>query len=206
MDMTNEARPCMMKALPGVRAASALLLGAAGFFVSGQARALVNVGAEAGLVKRTADSPNNLKLGVGYGVHGELDLLPLIKVGPYLLHYELSGADDVVGVPDAVFTVLGLRARLMLPVPGPVKPYAYVGAGYTWVNYNYPVIDTRSGRFIEIPIGVGAAYEPLPLLQISLDVAYRPAASFGGAAYESPLAISHPASGYSVLLGAAVNL
>lgn len=189
-----------------VRAASALLVACAALFASSEAHALVNVGAEAGLVKRTADSPNNLKLGVGYGVHAELDLLPLLKIGPYLLHYELSGADESAVAADAAFTALGLRARLMLPVPGSIKPYAYVGAGYTWVTYTYPVIDDRAGRFIEIPIGIGAAYEPLPLLQISLDVAYRPATSFGGTAYDSTPSITHPGTGYSALLGVAVNL
>jgi opacity protein-like surface antigen len=203
---TNEHTSCKMsKDFALVRAASALLVASAALFASSEAHALVNVGAEAGLVKRTADSPNNLKLGVGYGVHAELDLLPLLKIGPYLLHYELSGADDLVGSPDAAFTALGLRARLMLPVPGSIKPYAYVGAGYTWVTYTYPVIDDRAGRFVEIPIGVGAAFEPLPLLQISLDVAYRPATSFGGVAYSTP-SITHPGTGYSALLGVAVNL
>src|SRR5947207_14959773 len=79
------------------------------------AEAMINVGAEGGLVKRTADPPGNLKLGLGYGVHGELDLIPLLKVGPYYLHYELSAADDtVLGSANAAFNVIGLRARFML--------------------------------------------------------------------------------------------
>jgi len=134
------------------------------------------------------------------------------------MHYELSSADEgarAAGVQfdssiagaGAVFNTLGLRARVMLPVPGSFKPYAYIGAGYTWVGYTYkfPSAGDQTGRFIEIPIGVGAAYEVLPLLQLSLDVAYRPGSSFGGAAYDNGL-ISKPSSGYSVLLGAAVNL
>ena len=206
MPTNKQSRGKVSKDLAFVRAASAMMVASAALFASSEAHALVNVGAEAGLVKRTADSPNNLKLGVGYGVHAELDLIPLLKVGPYLLHYELAGADESPLSADAAFTALGLRARLMLPVPGSIKPYAYIGAGYTWVNYTYPVIDDRPGRFIEIPIGVGAAYEPLPLLQISLDAAYRPATSFGGTAYEPTSPITHPGTGYSVLLGVAVNL
>ena len=171
---------------------------------SHRADAFVNVGAEAGIIKRSANSPNNLKLGFGYGLHGEVDLLPLLKIGPYYLHYELPSDDrPLPGARDAAFNTLGLRARVMLPVPGNYKPYAFAGLGYTWVNYSTPT--DALGHFWEVPIGVGVAYEVIPLLQISLDVAYRPGMSFGGTAFDSAN-ISHPTSGYSVLLGAAINL
>jgi hypothetical protein len=161
------------------------------------ADAFINVGVEVGGFKRSADAPSNLKLGVGYGLHAELGLLPLITAGPYYVHYELS-ADNPLG-SDAIFNTLGLRARLMLPIPGSYKPYAYVGAGYAWVGYG-----SLSGRFIEIPIGVGIAFEPLPLLQFSLDAAYRPGTSFGGDAFDR--GVRTPDSGYSVTLGVALDL
>ncbi len=169
------------------------------------ARAFINVGAEGGIVKRTADAPNNLKAGIGYGLHGELDMVPLIKVGPYYLHYELSSADAVPGAADAVFNTLGLRARLMLPIPGSYKPYAFAGIGYTAVNYS-PGLGDRKGRFFETPLGAGLAYEVLPIFQLSLDAAYRPAFGFGGDAFDGTPPATQPTSGWSVMLGASLSL
>jgi hypothetical protein len=171
-----------------------------------RAEALINAGAEGGIVKRSADSPSNLKLGLGYGVHGEVDLIPLIKLGPYYMHYELTAADrPSPGAADAVFNTLGLRARVTLPIPGSYKPYAYAGAGYTWVNYS-PAVGDRSGHFFELPIGVGIAYEVIAIFQLSLDAAYRPGVAFGGDAFSGIGAANHPSGGWSLLLGAALSL
>jgi opacity protein-like surface antigen len=186
-----------------LRIAAALLFAASVFATARTSSAFVNAGAEAGIVKRSAASPNNLKLGVGYGVHADLDLLPLISVGPYYLHYELSSADrPAPGAADAAFNVLGLRGRLTLPIPGSWKPYGLIGIGYTWANYS-PAIGDRAGHFFEIPVGAGLAYEVIEIFQLSLDVAYRPGVSFGGQAYET---IDKPASGWSVMLGAMIDL
>jgi hypothetical protein len=148
-----------------------------------------------------------LDVGFGIGVHGELSLIPLINVGPYYLHYELSSADrPALGAADAVFNALGLRARSILPVPGSFKPYGYVGIGYVWASYS-PALGNRTGHLIEIPIGVGVAFEKiLELFQITADVAYRPAFGFGGDAFNGIGAANHPTSGWSVLLGAAIAL
>jgi hypothetical protein len=178
--------------------------------VAKRADATINVGAEAGLVKRTADWPDNLKLGVGLGLHGELDLIPLLKIGPYYLHYQLSASDDSPFPYDAVFNTLGLRARLVVPIPGSYKPYAYAGAGYSWVSFNPTgpaavVLPTSSGHFIETPLGVGIAYTVIEIFQLSLDAAYRPGFSFGGDAYDRP-GVEQLKSGWSLLLGAALSL
>jgi len=169
-----------------------------------RAQAFVNAGVDVGLFKRSADPPNNLKPDVGYGLHGELDLLPLLKVGPYYLHYELSADDrSLPGAADATFNILGLRARLMLPLPVSFKPYLYAGAGYSWVNYKLFTGDL-GGTFLELPIGGGIAFQALPLLQLSIDAAYRPATSFGGDAYNA--SVTKPTSGYSVTLGISLDL
>jgi hypothetical protein len=137
-------------------------------------------------------------------------MLPLLKLGPYYLHYELGSADKpAVGAADAAFNVLGLRARFMLPIPGSYKPYAYAGLGYTWVNYTLVTpspgqAEGVGGHFFETPLGVGIAYEVVEIFQLSLDAAYRPAFGFGGDAYGT--GSSGPSSGWSVLLGAALNL
>jgi len=195
------------------RIVSYLVFALALLFVPKRAEALINVGAEGGLVKRTADSPNNLKLGLGYGAHGEVDLLPLIKFGPYYLHYELSSADSpALGSADAVFNTLGLRARLMLPIPGSYKPYAFAGVGYAWASYTLSfgsfTSPAASGHFFETPLGAGIAYEVVEIFQLSLDAAYRPAFGFGGDAFNSAFngGVTHPTSGWSLMLGAALNL
>jgi hypothetical protein len=190
---------------PVVRVVCPLLLALAVLAIPKRAHALINAGAEAGVIKRSADSPNNLKLGLGYGVHGELDLIPLLKLGPYYLHYELASADTgQPGASDAVFNTLGLRARFMLPIPGSYKPYAYVGAGYTWAAYS-PLSGDKDGHFFETPIGVGVAYEVVEIFQLSVDAAYRPGTGFGGTAFDAGN-ITHPTSGWSIMLGAALNL
>src|SRR6185295_1803460 len=143
-------------------------------FAPSSVQAMINVGAEGGNVKRSADPPQNFKVGLGYGVHGELDMLPLLKVGPYYLHYELGSADKLaLGSADGAFNVLGLRARFTLPIPGSYKPYAFAGAGYTWVNYTFTNTasgqESAAGHFFETPIGVGIAYEVVEIFQLSLD-------------------------------------
>jgi hypothetical protein len=195
--ISNSVRRLARLAVP---AATALGL----VFLSRRADAFINAGAEVGLFKRSASPPSNLQLGLGYGFHGEIGLLPFITVGPYYLHYQLS-ADDrpLVLAADANFNVLGLRARLTLPLPIGFKPYAYVGAGYTWVDYALPLGD-RGGHFVEIPIGIGLAYSIVPLIQGSLEFAYRPGSAFGGEAFD--LGVSKPDSGFSVLLGIALDL
>jgi hypothetical protein len=165
------------------------------------AHALLNAGAEVGLANRT-----DLKLGVAFGVHGELSLLPLLLIGPYYLHYDLSGDDTLIGTPKASFNELGLRARLMLPIPGSdIHPYGYVGFGNTWVSTSLAGISGASGHFLDTPIGAGLAFSVLPMFQVSIEGAYRPGFSFGGDAFSGDNA-SKPTSGWSALLGAAIDL
>jgi opacity protein-like surface antigen len=197
----------MRKAIVG----SCIVVALAFLLAPKRANAMINFGAEGGIVKRSADSPNNLKVGLGYGAHGEIDLFPLLKLGPYYLHYELGSADKpAIGAADAAFNVLGLRARLTLPIPGSIKPYAFAGAGYTWVNYTLVApaagqADSFGGHFFETPLGVGIAYEVVEIFQLSLDAAYRPGFGFGGDAYAGSSS-GTPSSGWSILLGAALNL
>jgi opacity protein-like surface antigen len=204
-ETSRSSRPRVRRA-PFARALALSFFALAVLAIPRRAHALINIGPEAGIVKRSADSPNNLKLGLGYGAHAELDMLPLLKVGPYYFHYELASADTPApGSADATFNTLGLRGRLILPVPGSFKPYAYIGAGYSWVTYVQNSGD-HTGRFVEIPIGVGIIDEVADIFHLSLDVAYRPGVAFGGTVYDAPYNVPHPSSGWSVLLGVALNL
>ena len=189
--MISRHRSSIRLALPAAAAAAILLF-------SHRASAFINVGGEVGLFDRSAPAPNDLELGLGYGLHGEIGLLPFITVGPYYLHYQLSGS------PGAIFNVLGARARLTLPLPV-IEPYGYVGVGYTWVSYDTPLPGDFTGNFVEIPLGVGVAYSIIPLLKGSLDFAYRPGSGFAGSAYDF-WGITKPTGGFSVLLGIALDL
>jgi hypothetical protein len=174
------------------------------------AEAGVNLGAGIGVAKRTADAPVNLKTGLMFQLHAELGLLPFLNVGPYYAHYQL-GMSDVADASTA-FNMLGLRARFILPT-GDLHPYAYVGAGYAAASYSSPSVTAGAitvpeqkltGHFFETPVGIGLAYDVLPLLQLFVEGAYRPAMGFGGDAF--PDTGPRPTSGYSALIGAAINL
>jgi hypothetical protein len=186
---------------------AALFCGAllGGLAFSGSAHALLNAGIELGAVKRTADAPDNLKLGFGYGAHAELSLLPALNIGVYYLRSTNSMADASLGnSADATFNTLGLRARLILPLPGDTKPYAFMGFGSTWTKYSAAGVDT-SGHSWEIPIGLGVLHKLNDIFQISLEAAYRPSTKFTGDAYEK-VNMSHPSSGWSALVGFALDL
>ncbi len=170
--------------------------------VARSAEATLNAGLEAGIAKRSASDPGNLKPGFGWQLHGEFTVVPaLVGIGPYYTHYELSS--DGGPFDSGVFSTMGLRGRVVLPLPGSFKPYGYVGIGYAWVSYNGPV-SLGGGHFLETPIGGGIAYAVLPMLQLSLDAAYRPGMAFGGDAYDHGM--PNPSSGYTVLLGAAIDI
>lgn len=196
-------------------------LGAAALLAPESAFAL-NGGVEYGFVKRSADAPYDFNLGMGWGAHLEASLLPILNLGPYYLHYELASPGRATSTThDSAFDTLGLRARFLLPLPSSrFVPYAYAGFGYTWIRYpTFPIafdvsnpamrlggLENRSGRFYEIPIGAGIAYELAKILHASLDFAVRPAMGFGGAAYDSSPSYSEPKWGFSLMLGAALNL
>ena len=129
-------------------------------------------------------------------------MIPIVDIGPYYAHFSLSAADEPNPLAgDAVFNVLGLRARATIPIPGNVKPYAFVGLGYTWDDYTNDLGLDRSGHFWEIPLGAGVAYEALEILRFSAEFALRPGMGFGGSAYDDAPMIQEPTSGWSLALG-----
>jgi opacity protein-like surface antigen len=187
--------------------AAALCFAAIVLLAPRRACALVGAGVEGGLIKRSASEPGNLKLGFAWGAHADVSLIPLLAIGPYYMHYSLTGADKPnLLAGDAVFNVLGLRARLTLPIPGSTKPYAFVGLGYTWDNYTNDFELDRSGHFFETPLGVGIAHEALEIIRFSLDFALRPGFGFGGSVYDDEPTVQKPTGGWSLMLGFGLNL
>jgi hypothetical protein len=175
-----------------------------------RARALGSAGIDAGIAQRATDYNNNLPAVAAFGAHAEVDLGPLFRLGPYFLHYELPSNHNIyiylptdkeyVYYEKGTFNSFGLRARFILPVPGPIKPHASVGLGKTWYTHHLGNVFQVSHAFLEIPVGIGASYEVMDRLSVSLDAAYRPAVLFVGSDDDG-----HQAStGTSFLLGASL--
>jgi hypothetical protein len=182
--------------------------------VSPRAEAGMNIGAEGGFVKRSADAPSNLRLGLGYGFHAEVDAGPWLEIGPYFLHAQLS-ADVATQSPyDATVEAAGLRARVLFPTAG-AKPYAYAGLGYGWIEYRgspynilwcdagCPPLPPPSGHMFEVPLGAGVAIDLSKWFQMYTDVALRPAFGFGGDAFTGAPAHAPPGMGWSFMMGVA---
>lgn len=184
--------------------AAALAATAIAVALTRPAAALLSAGAQAGIAGRSAAAPNGLNVGPAFGMYGDVDLIPLVRVGPYFLHYDLSASDrpDPFAA-DASFNALGLRARLRVPFTARARAFGSVGLGYTFVHYAAPW--DRSGHFWECPLGLGVSYEAIDILELSVEGAYRPGFAFGGAAFGEQPAIVSPGAGYSVLLGATLS-
>jgi hypothetical protein len=155
-----------------------------GATVASRASALGNVGIDVGLAQRGIDFNNKLPPVFAFGAHAEVDLGSLFRVGPYFLHYELPSDHDVHLSPPGfsdlwyekgTFNTVGVRARFVLPIPGPLKPQASLGLGRAWVTHHLGTSFTTSHGLVEVPVSVGATYEVNDLLLVSLDAAYRPA-------------------------------
>lgn len=187
----------------GVLAAATFLIT---LFVAEQASALLNAGLDAGVVKRTAASPDNLNLAFGYGAHAELTFQSTFAVGVYYLRSQ----NPISGMPtsldaNGIFDTWGVRGRLILPMPGHTKPYVLVGLGHNWTKYRSRGTPDISGESWEAPIGFGIAHQILRIFQVSLEGAYRPSFSFSGNAY-TQAGVQEPKSGWSALAGIAVDL
>lgn len=183
--------------------AVAALLGCA--FSSTDALAILNAGVEAGVVKRTAATPDNMNLGFGYGAHAELTFDATFAIGAYYLRstHSIAGLPSDAGA-NAKFDTLGVRGRLILPMPGRTKPYASVGLGHSWTTYGINGAPDVKGQSWEVPIGFGIAHQVLRIFQITLEAAYRPSFSFSGDAYDVARR-RNPSSGWSALIGFALD-
>ena len=169
------------------------------------------IGAEIGLVKRYDEQRSNPSLGYGLQLRGDFDVIPTVRLGPYYMLSRLS-AQEVVGI---TISTLGARATFMMPVSRDVRPYLHAGAGYAWISYSYngsiecvPGVQCAppegTGTYLETPLGIGVAYLVSPVVQLSLDAAYRPGFGFSGKVFDGGDA--KPTHGWSLLVGLAYVL
>lgn len=210
---------------PRLKLIAATGIAAASFTRAGAARAatVVDTGVAAGVVGRSADAPYGLKAGLGLQLHADAVLAPFLSVGPYWLHDEhgVSGAEP--RAPSVDFDTVGVRARAFLPLPRyALRPFVQLGVGYAWTSYSVPLasdpdhpaartggLQAAGGHFVEIPLGLGLAWDVARVVALSADFAVRPATSFGGTAYgpiDGATSPTEPKLGWSFLLGAALRL
>ena len=184
----------------------ALSFALAAVLASQRADAGGGFGADIGLVKRYDEPNSNPSLGYGLLLHGDLSVIPTVRLGAYyFLAYEPS--HDVVRITTHT---LGARATFLVPVSGDFQPYFYGGAGYSWASYTYSGFiecasnvqcgpPEGSGHYLELPLGAGVAYSASSVVQLKLDAAYRPGVGFAGKVFEEGGA--HPTHGWSLMFG-----
>lgn len=169
------------------------------------------MGLEGCVSQRTVGWVEPILTGWAVGVHAEANLGPLVRIGPYYLHYDLPSNDRYIYFPDGpgAFSggslhALGARVLFVLPIAGDIKPYAFAGLGNTWLTYHLSPTHKTTGFFVEAPLGIGVTYDVVERFSISLDGAFRPAIFWGGEEFDGDGA--KPFTGTSLLLGATLNL
>jgi opacity protein-like surface antigen len=180
------------------------------------AEGTLNVGADLGFAART-----DTKLGFGAGAHIEVQPIPGLLIGPYFFHGSAHLKDDPTPSKTTVSdNAIGGRVRYQLAVTPRIKPFLGAGVGYTFVEFpalstaptgvvnpasshDLGLLQVRSGKFVEVPLGGGIAFEPLPRVQLSLSGYWRPAFSFSGTAYDDDSPFKKAFGGFSATVGLA---
>jgi hypothetical protein len=192
-------------------------LGAALVLSAARSEAQINVGPDLGVAYRSSEP--KLNAGFAAGAHLEAKLVPMVSLGGYFLWYGLK--TDFPGINSSTaFTTVGGRVRFHLPLPDSnFRPYAFIGLGRVAVSYpgeyalnTVPYATPRSasfakreGWFLEVPIGLGAAYKVASIAQVFLDFAFRPGFNFKGDAYTGTNPVDEPKMGLTVLAGGALD-
>jgi hypothetical protein len=185
------------------RAAGSMLLAClAGLPRAASAQLRWDLGAQGGMMKRvlTNRPPGAEDAGVGpYAeIHGHVALVPLVRVGVYgSFDRSPQGA-----TPARLVFSGGLRAKVTPPWPrDPWRAWLFAGIGVAFASSGsyatsasiappggspstYPVAaDSASGRFLEIPVGLGASYTLSRPLAITLEIGNRFGLAHGGDLY-----------------------
>ena len=141
---------------------------------------------------------------VGFGPTGQLTghvaLLPLVHVGGYLGH-DISPLPGDGSARNITFG--GLRVKGMIPwVRRSLRAWVFAGFGYAGAyspSYGTTFrfldggaerravrVQGASGRFFDVPFGVGASYKLFPPWELCAELAARVGFGHDGNAYEQP--------------------
>lgn len=170
----------------------------------------IDIGVQGGVSSRTL-ADVRYKPAFNFQAHADLALIPpILMVGAYIGGIPIGGqaypaAGQGVGTEDSVtFRTFGLRAKLKIPLPGPVTPYGIAGVGL--VNASFPDVTitkcaTVAGQsgcigqtvpnankyFAEFVLGVGMMIKLAGPLFLTLEGAWRPTTGYKNEDYDKAL-------------------
>ncbi len=171
--------------------------------------AFFEAGGEAGALQRSL-ADTRYKPDFAWQVHAEIAFIPsILMVGPY---FGMQTATPEIpstsaSAPKSVdFRWVGARAKVRLPLGGPIVPYGLIGVG--WVHGNFPdqvvplcatvagqqlcagqqTLPNATANFVEIPVGVGLAIQLADEIALTFEGDWRPTVGYKNDAYEKALA------------------
>lgn len=174
--------------------------------------AFLEAGVQAGYASRSL-AGTDYKPGFNTQIHVDLAMLPpILMIGAYANGFPIGGdltaKDAAPGAKAINFTTFGARAKLRIPIPGPVTPYGIAGIG--WVRASFPettltVCDPYTGlacaskqmpdarsNFVEFVLGVGLMIKIAGPLQLTIEGAWRPSTGYTNDDYQKALAGNDP--------------
>jgi hypothetical protein len=176
---------------------ASLILAMATLLAASRAEADIDLTASGGFAKRSlADVSYNT--GFTWQLNGDIGFIPMLMIGPYIAF--ASATPDINGATSISFRTVGARAKLKIPLPGPVQPFGVAGAG--WSHGDFPdqkleicingVCSTRTlpsatANFAEFLVGGGLIWVPAPPLAITAEFNWRPCAGYTNDVYESQI-------------------
>ncbi len=170
--------------------------------------AFIEAGVQAGVMGRELAGVD-YKPGFNLQFHADVALLPpILMIGAYVngfppgtgrLKPDAPNAADARGID---FRAIGARAKLRIPIPGPITPYGIAGVG--WVHANFPDqtltvcvpgapagtpcaqrrVPDASADFVEFVLGAGALIEIAGPLHFTIEGAWRPTTGYKNDDYE----------------------
>lgn len=151
---------------------------------------------------RSAGVPNTA-VGPRVELRSHLSLLPLVRVGAYTVQALTPQGDAWRHLSS-----IGVHAKITSPFPErPLRLYASLGAGFAGVyRASTTTFDGRGGRYLEIPIGLGAGYTFRKPWSLTFEIGAAFGVAFSGSLYDTGAPISAGRDGAAVNAQIGVNL
>jgi opacity protein-like surface antigen len=139
----------------------------------------------------------------------EVGIVPSIfYLGPYFNFTQATPklllASDSASPSGSKFYGVGLRARIVIPLPDPVAPYFLAGAGLVHANFPNQILSlctpdvgtvaarcaavelpNASANFVELTLGGGLRFDLTAHLRLFLEVAWQPTFGYQNDTWES---------------------
>lgn len=162
----------------------------------------VDVGAQAGLMKRflTSRDPNGSDAGFGpaFELRAHVAILPMLRGGIYVAH-DIS---PISGEPARQITSGGVQARFLPPLVRSESYYTYLAAGFGYATTYAPSFHSTqpnlqqpgttldvafggdSGRYFEVPLALGMAWKLTKPWVLTAELGGRIGFASSGAVYD----------------------